>query len=454
MLDRYWYGATTRISPEAPVPIVLVENEEHRPGGAANVAVNIAALGGQVCLIGLVGDDEQGQTLEKLLKEKNVECKFERPIGYPTVTKLRVISRHQQLLRMDFEKGFPKLAGNRLLEMYRESLDWATVVILSDYAKGTLCDTREMIRLAKAAGKIVLVDPKLRNFTAYQGADLITPNLAEMEMVVGACSTESVMVERGTKLIADHGLGALLITRGEKGMTLLRPQEPPKHLPAQAREVYDVTGAGDTVISVLAAGLAAGLPLMQAVTLSNYAAGIVVGKLGAATVSIGELEQVLHGQGTTQRGVVTESELFSLVQSAKLRGEIIVFTNGCFDILHSGHVTYLEEASKLGNRLIVAVNVDQTVRELKGPDRPVNSLNQRLAVLAALACVDWVIPFKESTPERLICTLQPDLLVKGGDNDPTLIPGADCVRRSGGRVQTLSYVNNCSTTEIIRRIRN
>ena len=453
MLDRYWYGATCRISPEAPVPVVRVEEEEHRPGGAANVAMNIAILGGRVCLLGLVGDDEQGRSLERLLEKTGVECCFERPVGHPTITKLRVVSRQQQLLRLDFENGFPEQAGRHLTELYRRHLEEVEVVVLSDYAKGTLQDTRGLVRLGREAGKTVLVDPKQSDFSAYHGASLITPNLAELETVVGECRTEAVLVERGMALIAAHQLGALLITRGEKGMTLLRPNEEPRHMPTHAREVYDVTGAGDTVISALAIGLAAGLPLPTATQLANHAAGVVVGKLGTAAVTLDELDLAIHGQQVTHRGLVTEEELLTLRQTAQLRGETLVFTNGCFDILHAGHVAYLEEASRLGDRLVVAVNTDQTVRELKGPDRPVNRLERRMAVLAALACVDWVVPFSEPTPERLICALRPDLLVKGGDNDPERIPGAACVRRTGGQVRVLSYLDHCSTTGIIRSIR-
>jgi len=454
MLDRYWYGATGRISPEAPVPVVRVEEEEHRPGGAANVAVNVAALGGRASVLGLVGDDEQGRSLEQLLQRAGVNCRFAKTADAPTITKLRVLSRHQQLIRLDFESGFPQQAGEGLLESYRRSLDDVDVVVLSDYAKGTLHDIPELVRLAREAGKRVLVDPKQTDFSAYRGADLVTPNLAELEAVVGRCDSEEQLVERGSRLLEQHGLGALLVTRGEKGMTLLGAGEAPRHMPTHAREVYDVTGAGDTVISALAASLGAGLPLPSATQVANHAAGVVVGKLGTAAVSVDELQAALYEHQVTHRGVVNEDELMRLRLAARARGESLVFTNGCFDILHAGHVAYLEQASRLGDRLVVAVNVDETVRQLKGADRPVNTLERRMAVLAALACVDWVVPFSEETPERLICRLQPELLVKGGDNDPDQIPGARCVRESGGQVLVMSYVDSCSTTGIIKEIRD
>jgi D-beta-D-heptose 7-phosphate kinase/D-beta-D-heptose 1-phosphate adenosyltransferase len=453
MLDRYWHGATGRISPEAPVPVVRVEDEEHRAGGAANVAVNIATLGGEVCLLGVVGQDEAGRTLEKLLQGRGVTCCFQYQQDAPTITKLRVVSRQQQLIRLDFERGFSASADQGLVQTFRDRLAEADLVVLSDYAKGTLQDIPRLIRLARDAGCPVLADPKHRDFSPYRGADLITPNLAELEAVVGPCPDEATLVTRGTALLTEYQLGAVLVTRGEKGMTLLQAGEPPRHMPAHAREVFDVTGAGDTVISVLAAGLAVGLPLVSATQLANHAAGVVVGKLGTATVTVEELRWALSEHQAVHRGIVDEEELFALRQAARSRGETVVFTNGCFDILHAGHVTYLEQASRLGQRLVVAVNADATVRQLKGPDRPVNGLRQRLTVLAALACVDWVVPFHEPTPERLICRLRPDLLVKGGDNDPEHIPGARCVREAGGRVAVMDYVENCSTTAIIRSIR-
>ena len=237
-------------------------------------------------------------------------------------------------------------------------------------------------------------------------------------------------------------------------MTLLQRGQVPRHMPTHAREVFDVTGAGDTVISVLAAALAAGLPLDAATHLANVGAGVVVGKLGTASVSVDELKAALLEQHVTHRGVVSEDELMRLAQMARMQGESLVFTNGCFDILHAGHVTYLEQASRIGDRLVVAVNVDETVRQLKGADRPVNTLQRRMTVLAALACVDWVVPFSEETPERLICRLKPDFLVKGGDNEPDKIPGAACVRESGGKVMVMSYVDDVSTTGLIREIRS
>ena len=453
MLDRYWHGGTSRISPEAPVPVVRVEDEEGRPGGAGNVALNIVALGGHATLVGLAGRDEAGDILEGQLTAAGVGCRLVRQAQFPTITKLRIISRHQQLIRLDFEGGFPGLDGDPLMRAFEAALADHDLVVLSDYGKGTLKDVAAYIRVARAAGRQVLVDPKGTDFSPYHGASLITPNLSEFEAVVGACSDESVLVERGQNLISGLGLEALLITRGEHGMSLLQRGREPHHLPTQAREVFDVTGAGDTVIATLATALSAGLPLDSATQLANTAAGLVVAKLGTATATTRELAQALAAQRTVDHGVVGEAALLDAVGAARARGETIVMTNGCFDILHAGHVTYLEEASKLGDRLLVAVNVDETVRALKGEDRPVNSLQNRMHVLAALGCVDWVVPFAEETPERLICEVAPDYLVKGGDNDPDKIPGAKCVREAGGRVAVLTYVDGISTTRIVDSIR-
>lgn len=453
MLDRYWHGDTGRISPEAPVPVVRVSDDEHRPGGAGNVALNIAALGGGVTLLGLVGRDEPGDSLEGMLDAAGVSCRFERLEGFPTITKLRIISRNQQLIRLDFEDGFPYDSSETLMKHYKTLLPECDLVVLSDYNKGTLQNTQGFIQIARERGKPVLVDPKVRDFERYRGATLITPNLHEFESIAGECRDQEELVRRGEEVLVQYELEALLITRGEQGMTLLQRGQAPRHMPTHAREVFDVTGAGDTVISVLAAGLAAELPMDAATHLANVAAGVVVGKLGTASVSVDELKAALLEQQVTHRGVVNEEELIRLAQMARMQGESLVFTNGCFDILHAGHVTYLEQASRLGDRLVVAVNVDETVRQLKGDDRPVNNLERRMTVLGALACVDWVVPFSEETPERLICRLKPDFLIKGGDNDPDKIPGARCVRENGGKVLVMEYVDDVSTTGLIREIR-
>ncbi len=453
MLDRYWHGDTSRISPEAPVPVVHVGDAEERPGGAGNVALNIAALGGIPALIGLTGQDEASDALRRKLETQGVNCHFERLEGYSTITKLRVMSRHQQLIRLDFEDGFQGHDPQEMVASFARHVAATGAVILSDYGKGTLRAVQELISAARQAGKPVLVDPKGTDFARYRGATLITPNQSEFEAVVGRCHSEEELEQKGEALRRELQLDALLVTRSERGMTLLRAGLPPLHLPTRAREVFDVTGAGDTVISVLGAAIAAGLDMAEATALSNIAAGVVVGKMGTATVSVSELSKALRDQDEVQRGIVDEDRLLALVQEAKAHGESVVMTNGCFDILHAGHVTYLQQARKLGDRLIVAVNDDASVKRLKGEERPVNTMERRMFVLAALGCVDWVVPFYEDTPTRLICKTKPDILVKGGDNDPSKIPGGDCVRDAGGEVLVMEYLDNCSTTGIIKLIR-
>lgn len=452
MLDRYWYGATSRISPEAPVPVVKVEQREDRPGGAANVALNIAALGAPAWLVGVTGTDEAADSLSERLAAAGVDARFQRIASQPTIVKLRVMSRHQQLLRMDFEEPFATDEAALLAEV-EALLAQVRVLILSDYGKGALKNHQALIRAARARGVPVLADPKGRDFAIYRGATLITPNLSEFEAVVGRCADEAELVAKGLALLAELELEALLITRGEHGMTLLRAGQPELHLPARAREVFDVTGAGDTVISTLASALAAGEPLPQAVALANLAASIVVGKLGTATVSAPELRRAAAREQGAGRGVMTLDQLLPALEDARAHGERIVFTNGCFDILHAGHVTYLEQARSQGDRLVVAINDDASVTRLKGPGRPINSVDRRMAVLAGLGAVDWVVSFSEDTPENLLERIRPDVLVKGGDYGLEGVVGAPIVLGYGGEVKVLSFVDSCSTTAIVEKIR-
>jgi len=461
MLDRYWSGGAERVSPEAPVPVVQISEIEERPGGAGNVALNIASLGGSVTLLGMVGEDQEGASLENRLSEHGVQCDFQREEGVRTSTKLRVLSRHQQLIRLDFENRFDRFSLEVMLEHYKSQLEQHDVVILSDYGKGTLGDVQTMIQLARSAGKEVLVDPKGDDFSKYRGATLITPNLSEFEAVVGPCDGSEDVVEKGEQLRQKLDMDALLVTRGEDGMTLLCAASDDGdgvfHHPTHAREVYDVTGAGDTVIATLAAGLATGATRQDAVAAANLAAGIVVGKLGTATTTVAELHHAIHDPEETGFGILTEDELQHAIESAHARGEKVVMTNGCFDILHTGHVTYLAEARKLGERLVVAVNSDESVRKLKGDvngvSRPINGLEQRMTVLSALESVDWVVSFAEETPERLYCRVLPDMIVKGGDYRPDEVAGGECVTANGGLVEILKFVDGYSTTSMIERMK-
>jgi D-beta-D-heptose 7-phosphate kinase/D-beta-D-heptose 1-phosphate adenosyltransferase len=452
MLDRYWHGATSRISPEAPVPVVKVEQSEDRIGGAGNVALNIASLGAGASLVGIVGKDEAAESLAKRLQSAGIYADFQVSNTKPTITKLRVISRHQQLLRLDFEDAFEAEDCDQLPQKVEQLLGNVGALILSDYAKGALQNPQAIISLARHAGVPVLVDPKGTNFESYRGATLLTPNLAEFEAVVGICSNEQALVTKGAELLDRLDMDALLITRSEQGMTLLRKDLPELHLPARAREVFDVTGAGDTVISVLATALAAGAELPDAVAMANIAAGIVVGKLGTATISMPELRRAISEEQGSERGVVNEEQLLVDVADARAHGERIVFTNGCFDILHAGHVGYLEQARKQGDRLILAVNSDASVKRLKGEGRPINPVERRMAVLAGLEAVDWVVSFEDDTPERLLELIKPDILVKGGDYSRTEVVGWEIVEGYGGEIKALDFLDDCSTTAIVEKI--
>jgi D-beta-D-heptose 7-phosphate kinase/D-beta-D-heptose 1-phosphate adenosyltransferase len=454
MLDRNWQGDTSRISPEAPVPVVHVQTVEDRPGGAGNVALNIAALASSVTLVGYTGTDDAAESLKNQLEQANVDCRFQQLENQPTITKLRILSRHQQLIRLDFEDSFHDLPVENLQGSYSEALKDNDVVILSDYGKGTLASVQQLIVEAKAAGKKVLVDPKGNDFKKYRGATLITPNWSEFQAVVGECKSNEDVVSRGMALLNDLQLEALLVTRGEKGMTLLQPDSDAIHLPTQAQEVFDVTGAGDTVISTLAACLAAGSSFSEATVLANQAAGLVVAKLGTATINQQELQATLHTLEDMPRGFLSANELDAAIQTARINGEKIVLTNGCFDILHPGHVRYLQQAKALGDRLIILVNDDASVGRLKGPERPINTLETRAEMLSALACVDWVCAFSEDSPKEHICRILPDALVKGGDYQRIEdIEGHDCVAAAGGAAYVLDYVDGCSTTNLIKNIR-
>jgi D-beta-D-heptose 7-phosphate kinase/D-beta-D-heptose 1-phosphate adenosyltransferase len=453
MLDRYWFGGTSRISPEAPVPVVHIQSGEDRPGGAANVAVNLASLGARTTLHGVVGKDEPGSALRDILGSLDIRCVFAQSNTQPTITKTRVLSRGQQLIRLDREES-KKREQQAIDSLSIAALQGMDIVILSDYGKGGLTNASDIIALCREAGVPILVDPKGTDFVRYRGATLLTPNQAEFEAVAGACETEEELVARALEMIDDLDLGGLLVTRSEKGMLIVDRDGEPTFLSTEAREVYDVTGAGDTVIATLAAAMACGKALKDAAALANLAAGLVVRKIGVATVTRAELNVALHQRGKGGRGLLAEDELLMLVAEVRQRGEKIVMTNGCFDVLHAGHVAYLEEAKSLGDRLIVAVNDDDSVRRLKGESRPINTLADRMSVLAGLAAVDWVVPFGEDTPARLIRAVLPDVLVKGGDYAIADIAGARDVLENGGEVRTLAFHEGRSSSRIIDSLKS
>ncbi|WP_067014482.1 bifunctional D-glycero-beta-D-manno-heptose-7-phosphate kinase/D-glycero-beta-D-manno-heptose 1-phosphate adenylyltransferase HldE [Marinomonas spartinae] len=453
MLDRYWYGGTSRISPEAPVQVVKVSNIEDRPGGAANVALGLSKLGVSVTLIGVVGRDDNAAVLSRCLEEAGVNCRFVYSDTLPTITKLRVMSRHQQLIRLDFEEREDTLSQNEALaKEVAACLPESDAVIFSDYAKGCLADVRSLISLANEEGVPSFVDPKGDDFSIYQGATLVKPNLLEFENIVGKCRSVKELEEKGKALREQFGWEALLVTRGEDGLVLLSEGKPPFSLATAAKEVFDVTGAGDTVIAVLTAVYVTSKRFVDAVEYANQAAGYVVGKLGTASIDAEHLGAIMFQRShTTNFGVLTPDELLKQIKLAQLSGEKVVFTNGCFDILHPGHVAYIKQAKALGDRLIVAVNTDASVKRLKGDKRPINNLEHRMAVLEGVGAIDWVTWFDEDTPQRIIEQLTPDVLVKGGDYTIDTIVGAQHVLDHGGEVKVLTFVDGYSTTSIIEK---
>jgi D-beta-D-heptose 7-phosphate kinase / D-beta-D-heptose 1-phosphate adenosyltransferase len=459
MLDRYVYGMVGRVSPEAPVAILREEREIAVPGGAGNVVRNMTALGAAVAFIAVVGDDQAGSDLTGLIGgQPNVEPWLLVEGGRTTTVKTRYIAAGQQLLRADREQTDPVDArlAERILRIARDAMAATSVTVLSDYRKGLLTGALapQLIAAARTAGRRIIVDPKGPDYAPYAGADVITPNRAELAEATGLpTDSEPAIVAAATALRDRHGFGAVLVTRAEDGMTLVAP-DCVLHLPAEAPEVYDVSGAGDTVAGTLACGLAAGLDLRVAARLANVAAGIVVGKVGTALARPSDLLIALGPQRGALRKVVTTEEASEQVQRWRQRGWRIGFTNGCFDLLHPGHVQLLEQARGGCDRLVVGLNSDASVRRLKGAARPVQPEAARAAVLASLASVDLVCVFEQDTPEALIRELRPDLLVKGADYCEEEVVGADLVRSWGGKVLLADIMDGQSTTATLARIRS
>ncbi len=456
MLDRYIWGDVERISPEAPVPVVRLAHRSEQPGGAANVAMNIAGLGAKVTLVGFAGQDEERRSLEACLEEAGVSgmlasCK------HPTTSKLRILGGQQQILRLDVETttGYPDDEYQQLLASVRGELDHVRAVVLSDYAKGVLSEEvcRVVIEEARKRGIPVLVDPKHRDFSRYRGATTICPNLQELSVATGIARRDTQpLLAAASAMLAELDLEYLTVTLSEKGIAVVRPGGT-EIFPAVARQVFDVSGAGDTVIATLALSLASGLPIEAAVRLSNIAAGIVVSKVGTVPITRNELITSLMPEIELQASekLLELDRLQTRVNAWRSEGQRVVFTNGCFDLLHVGHITLMEDARRQGDRLIVAINSDASVSELKGPTRPVVSERDRGRVLAALAAVDAVIVFGEPTPLELIKALKPDVIVKGGDYVEDTVVGAKEVRSWGGIVKIVPTVEGFSTTNLIKR---
>jgi D-beta-D-heptose 7-phosphate kinase / D-beta-D-heptose 1-phosphate adenosyltransferase len=458
MLDRYVYGDVERISPEAPVPILTVDRELAMPGGAGNVVRNLTALGAAVAFISVVGDDQAGSDLTGLIGgQPNVEPWLLVQGGRITTLKTRYLSAGQQLLRADREQTspvHPKLA-ERLVRIARDAMAATSITILSDYQKGVMTGEvpAQLIAAAREAGRPVIVDPKGPDYSRYAGADIIMPNRTDLAEATGMrVDSEAAIVAAATALRQRHGFGAVVVTRGNDGMTLL-DDSGARHYPAEADEVYDVAGAGDTAAATLAAAVAARLPLSVAVRLANIAAGVVVGKIGTAVAREADLLAALSPQGGAFRKIVSREAAVEHVQRWHHKGWRVGFTNGCFDLLHPGHLHLLEKAREGCDRLVVGLNSDASARRLKGTDRPVQPEAARAAMLASLASVDLVTVFDEDTPAALIDAVHPDLLVKGANYALDQVVGAEMVRAWGGRVMLAELVPGHSTNATVERMR-
>lgn len=459
MLDEYLWGKAERISPEAPVQVVDVLREELRLGGAGNVVNNLAALGAQVSVCSVVGEDDNGWSLLKIFNRRGVATDaIFRDQTRRTSRKTRVVAANQQIVRIDRESRNPLSA-----ESERQVCDWLAlnaagfnVILLSDYQKGVLTPTviSAATSAAAAAGIPVLVDPKGSDYGRYHGATILTPNRKEAEAAAGIAIRDSESLEQAAaRIMATAGLEHLLITRSEEGMSLFSRTEPVTHIPTVAREVFDVSGAGDTVLASLAIGLASGMGMAESARLANIAAGIAVGKLGTSTVSPAEIiNAVAVTHSDSDAKIKNRDVLTALITAERKRGKRVVFTNGCFDLLHAGHVKYLQQARRLGDLLVLGLNSDASVRRLKGENRPLIGEEERAHILAALDCIDYVTIFDEDTPLELIKALKPHILVKGGDYTPEGVVGKDIVEAHGGRVELITFVDGKSTTNIIERI--
>lgn len=458
MLDEYIWGAVDRISPEAPVQIVEVKRKELRLGGAGNVINNLLTLNCQVDVISVVGDDDDGQFLLRRLKDRGVQEHgvFSQP-GRVTSRKTRVFASNQQIVRIDQETrtDIATASEERIVSHVKSTVAELDVIYLSDYQKGVLTDRllRKIIAIGREADVPVLVDPKGDDYQKYHGATLLTPNRKEAQQATGMTITDDAsLLAAGRKLLDDLELESLVLTRSEEGMTILSA-EGEIHLPTVAREVYDVSGAGDTVLSLFGLGLAQQLPLETTARLANLGAGIVVGKVGTSTVSAQEMLAALGLQhSATDQKIFAVPLLGNILASERQKGKTIVFTNGCFDLLHVGHVKYLQAARQLGDLLVLGLNSDESIRRLKGPNRPLIGEEERAHILAALGCIDYVVVFDEDTPLEVITALRPDILVKGGDYTPDGVVGRELVESYGGRVELIKFVDGKSTTNIIEKI--
>jgi D-beta-D-heptose 7-phosphate kinase / D-beta-D-heptose 1-phosphate adenosyltransferase len=460
MLDRFIYGTVERISPEAPVPVVNVHRSADMPGGAANVARNVADLGAKAILLGVVGEDSFAEDLERqLTASPTIRSRLIPDRSRITSVKTRYVADGQQVMRADRESCVPLGAdiARRLLDEFAGAIDEADLIVLSDYAKGVLCEevVRAAIQIARRCGKPVIIDPKSKEFAKYRGASVITPNRLELQQACGArCDTHEQVIQGARRILDQQVCDVMVVTLGKDGMAVVGPGGAAAHLPTSARQVFDVSGAGDTVIAALSLGLGAGGNVFSAATLANVAAGIAVGKQGTATVTTGEIIAALTPTDgrTDPLKIFALDSVVRLVRSWREQGLKIAFTNGCFDLLHPGHISLLDQARRTADRLVVGLNADISICRLKGPNRPLQGEVARATVLAAVKSVDAVVIFAEDTPLQLIEALRPDVLVKGADYTLATVVGAEQVLRRGGKVVLAELLAGHSTSDTVKRV--
>jgi D-beta-D-heptose 7-phosphate kinase/D-beta-D-heptose 1-phosphate adenosyltransferase len=461
MLDSWVYGEVGRIAQEAPIPVLRITRRQQTLGGASNVAQNVAALGSRAILIGLVGDDPHGADLAALARANpRILPRLVTASGRATTVKTRYVANAQPLLRVDEETTAPldDATSDALLALFRAALAEADIVVLSNYAKGVLCDRvlRGAIAAAQAAGKRIVVDPKSSDFARYHGVSVLKPNRVEAGRATGIdCVDEAATEAAGRRALELTGAEAILVTRDERGLSVIERDRPALHLPTRALEVFDDTGAGDTVVATFAVALANGADFGDAARLANAAAGIAVGKPGTATVSRDELAEALHLSDllATDRKIVGLDAAAERIAEWRARGLKVGFTNGCFDLIHPGHVALLAGARAACDRLVVGLNTDGSIKRLKGDDRPIQNEMARATVMASIAAVDLVVPFADDTPIRLIEALRPDILIKGADYTVDQVVGAEIVQSYGGSVFLVPLAQGQSTTRTIARIR-
>ncbi|MDI6730967.1 MAG: D-glycero-beta-D-manno-heptose-7-phosphate kinase [Candidatus Margulisbacteria bacterium] len=458
MLDEHIWSNVTRISPEAPIPIADVQRITHVPGGSGNVAANISALGAYPYLVGIIGQDSSGAKLCKALKQAHVPTQYLiKDNQRPTILKSRIIAGSQHVVRVDREDrtDLPNTLKEQIVKAVQHIIPLVDAVVISDYGKGLVTEetSQAVISSCRKYNKPVAVDPKGENYQKYRQATIITPNQKEASVASRINITDRTGLRKsGHTLLRQTKCKFILITRGKEGMSLFSSQSKEQHIPALARDVFDITGAGDTVIAVLTLTLAAGADMKDAVVLANIAASVVVGKVGTTPCSKWELEEAIAGHESIARKIKTQKELTNITKNLRSAQEKIVFTNGCFDILHLGHVRYLREAKKYGDVLIIGLNSDNSVKLLKGKDRPYVSELERAEILASLECVDYVVIFSESRPDNLIKLIKPDFHIKGGDYKAAGLPERKLVESLGGKVLVIPPIEGRSTTNIVKRI--